>query len=371
MTKQTIFTFACKFLIRSPRLGLKLTAKTLRYLIHPLERCYPDGISLPPRSLHIMVTDVCNLKCRMCQYSKSSTANYQLNRAGHMPAHIFKRIVDTTPGWPIISITGGEPLLHPKIEEYIEYIKTKGYYCTLTTNGWLLKEKIPAINKSGLDMLIISIEGNKQVHDSIRGNGSFDRAIIGLKTLVSSSSRPTICISTVITDLNYHSLDDVINIADEFGVDIINFNHLWIQSDDMVVDQSIESALMETGRVNWEIKPHSIQTDVLANSIELLHRKSKIPIMVTPSLNRHDMRIYYEEPEKLIKAPDSRCAWLNAKVWTNGEVRICREYSAGNVLDRPLFDIWNSKPYKDFRLFLREHDVCPICSRCCFVFPRY
>jgi MoaA/NifB/PqqE/SkfB family radical SAM enzyme len=89
-----------------------------------------------------------------------------------------------------------------------------------------------------------------------------------------------------------------------------------------------------------------------------------------PELNREQTRIYYRQPEQLVKVHNSRCAWQTMKIYADGEVGICREYHAGNVRNQPLREIWNNPEYRQFRGYLNKKGTCPICSRCCLVFSR-
>jgi hypothetical protein len=71
--------------IRNPILPGQLIANIARNTFHPLERHLLAGYSLAPRSISIMITDRCNLRCRMCHYANSESPEYSLNHAGFMP----------------------------------------------------------------------------------------------------------------------------------------------------------------------------------------------------------------------------------------------------------------------------------------------
>ncbi len=361
-----------KYVFQRPSLRILGFTVLFRSLLHPiLERRLLNGISLPPRAVFIMVTDKCNFSCRMCQYSFSVSKEYQINNYGHMPSNVFQKAIDTIPGRPVISITGGEPLLHPKIGEYIRYIKNKDLFCILTTNGWLLDDHIPMLCNTGLDMLIVSIDGPEDVHDSIRKHGSFQKAVLGIENLLRQPKRPLVCISAVITDLNFDRLNEVVKLANYIGVDLININHLWIQTDAMVFSQNMNSKLPITGKIEWKLQVKNIKTEILIDKLKsITQEKLDIPLITSPNLNKDEIRVYYNNPEKIVKVHETRCAWLNLKIMPNGDVRICREHKGGNVLESPVRQIWNNSAYRYFRQNLISNKVCPICSRCCFLFPR-
>src|SRR5579862_4083553 len=95
----------------------------------------------------------CNLACAYCNeyddVSKPVPIDEMLRRIDHLA-----RL-----GTSIITISGGEPLLHPELDEIIARIRHHGRMAGMITNGYLLvPERIQRLNKAGLDHLQISIE---------------------------------------------------------------------------------------------------------------------------------------------------------------------------------------------------------------------
>jgi MoaA/NifB/PqqE/SkfB family radical SAM enzyme len=360
-----------KGMMKNPAILYPLILNATRFTFHPLERQLLGGRSFAPRSISIMITDRCNLRCRMCQYSYCESPAYSLNQAGFMSLELFKRILDTCPGKPIIGLTGGEPLLHPQVLEFIRELKNRGFFCSLTTNGTFLTANAVHLCESKLDLLVVSIDGNEQTHDQIRGPGAYARAVAGIKEVLKLPDRPIVGITTVITDVNYMHLRHSFTLAESLGVDVLNFNHLWIQTNQMVLNQNNNPGLPQSGRVFWQIDPQVIDGNCVFDSIRSIRANSRhIMVNAYPELSREDARIYYQQPEQLIKFRSTRCAWQTMKIYPDGEVGICREHHAGNVQDQQLREIWNNKRYRDFRRYLKKRRICPICSRCCWFFSR-
>src|SRR5579862_5349147 len=95
----------------------------------------------------------CNLSCAYCNeyddVSKPVPLDEMLRRIDHLA-----RL-----GTSIVTISGGEPLLHPELDEIIARIRHHGRMAGMITNGYLLvPERIQRLNKAGLDHLQISIE---------------------------------------------------------------------------------------------------------------------------------------------------------------------------------------------------------------------
>ena len=105
---------------------------------------------------HIVPMRRCNLSCAYCnEYNDVSepvpveTMNGRIDRLGEL-------------GTTIITISGGEPLLHPELDLIIERIRRNGIIAGMITNGYLLTaERIHRLNDAGLDHLQISIDNVK------------------------------------------------------------------------------------------------------------------------------------------------------------------------------------------------------------------
>jgi MoaA/NifB/PqqE/SkfB family radical SAM enzyme len=109
-----------------------------------------------PLLVHIVPIRRCNLACAYC--------NEYDDHSPPVPTDEMFRRVDKLAelGTAVITISGGEPLLHPDLPKIIAHIKARGMVCTLITNGYLLvPEKIRELNDAKLDRLQISIDNVK------------------------------------------------------------------------------------------------------------------------------------------------------------------------------------------------------------------
>jgi len=125
---------------RTRRRELKMIAKALASTKHPV-------------LVHIIPMRRCNLDCGYC--------NEYDNVSKPVPLEEMKKRLDILAdmGTSIITISGGEPLLHPELEEIIRHIRKRRMIAGMITNGFLLsKERIAALNEAGLEHLQISID---------------------------------------------------------------------------------------------------------------------------------------------------------------------------------------------------------------------
>jgi MoaA/NifB/PqqE/SkfB family radical SAM enzyme len=119
---------------------LKMIAKALASTKHPV-------------LVHIIPMRRCNLDCGYC--------NEYDNFSKPVPLEEMKKRLDILAdmGTSIITISGGEPLMHPELEAIIRHIRKRGMIAGMITNGFLLsKERIDTLNDAGLEHLQISID---------------------------------------------------------------------------------------------------------------------------------------------------------------------------------------------------------------------
>jgi MoaA/NifB/PqqE/SkfB family radical SAM enzyme len=106
-----------------------------------------------PILAHIIPMRRCNLDCSYCnEYDDFSKP---------VPLEEMKRRLDILAhmGTSMITISGGEPVLHPELEDVIRHIRRRGMYAGMITNGFLLsRERIEGLNNAGLEYLQISID---------------------------------------------------------------------------------------------------------------------------------------------------------------------------------------------------------------------
>ena len=138
----------------------------------------------PPDRMYIESTNICNLNCIMCP-----TGLKQIVRPkGYMDFDVFKQIVDEMAPWVRATTLHiwGEPLLHPRIFEMVEYCRKKGLRSEISTNATLLtEEKSKRLLDAGLDAIYLSIDGLRpETYENIRVRADFERTNANIRRFV-------------------------------------------------------------------------------------------------------------------------------------------------------------------------------------------
>ena len=146
-----------------------------------IEGCEEDDIKDIIKTIHITVTDDCNLRCLHCYMSAGIVSKKYLNLT--LVSEKIKRIQQYYNSKLDIVVSGGEPLLHPEILSFLKEIKEN--QVTLFTNGMLINSSNINVISETCDAVQISMEGiSKHVFEKIRGKNTYDKfmdAIVYLK----------------------------------------------------------------------------------------------------------------------------------------------------------------------------------------------
>jgi SynChlorMet cassette radical SAM/SPASM protein ScmF len=123
-------------------------------------------------------------------------------------------------------LTGGEPTLHPRFREVVDYLTSEGLSLTMETNGTLIDDELAQHLKTHTKLwhVSVSIDGpTAEIHDAFRGvPGAFDRALRGLRALAKAGYRPQVIMSPHRGTM--HVMEDVVRLAAENGAGSVKFN---------------------------------------------------------------------------------------------------------------------------------------------------
>jgi hopanoid biosynthesis associated radical SAM protein HpnH len=129
----------------------------------------------------------CNLACAGCGKIQYPAHVLKKNLS---PEDCFKAVDEC--GAPMVSIPGGEPLLHPQIKEIVEGLVARKKYIYLCTNALLLKQKLDEFTPSKYLTFSVHMDGQKEHHEfSVCKEGGYDIAVEGIKAAVARGFRVT------------------------------------------------------------------------------------------------------------------------------------------------------------------------------------
>jgi len=188
-----------------------------KYTGKPVHKGMPIAISFEP-------TTSCNLRCPECPSGLRSFTR----PTGMMEEALYKKTIDELAETLLYLIFyfQGEPYLHPKFFELVKYAHDKGIYTATSTNAhYLTDERARRTVESGLDRLIISIDGTTQeVYQQYRIGGKLEKVLEGTKNIIKwkkklGSKTPYTIFQFLVVKPNEHQIEEVKKLAEELGVD--------------------------------------------------------------------------------------------------------------------------------------------------------
>lgn len=288
-----------------------------------------------PVSISIEPTTACNLRCPECPSGLRSFTR----PTGMLEPALFQKVIDELA--PTLSYLTfyfqGEPFLHKNFLDLVDYAHGKGIYTATSTNGHFITSKSARqIVASGLDRLIISIDGTTQdTFEAYRVGGQLDKVIEGARHMVSAksamrSSTPHLIFQFLVVRPNEHQIDEVKRLGRQIGVDEVKFKTAQIY------DYEDGNALIPT--------------------IEKYSRYKQLP----------DGK--YAIKNKLL----DHCwkMWHSCVITWDGKVVPCcfdkdAHHVMGDCNEQSFAEIWNSKAYHAFReqLFVSRSTI-EMCKNC-------
>lgn len=189
-------------------------------------------------SLSIEPTNLCNLKCPECPSGNNSMKRSRVFLAINHFENTINQVASHLTYLQLFF--QGEPFLHPKIFEFINYAAKNKIYTSTSTNGqFLTASHCEKIVKSGLHRLIISVDGTTQeVYEKYRVGGSLDLVLNGTSELIKTKNKlksrtPFVILQFVVFATNEHQLPDIIKLAKALKVDKLEIKTAQIENFEM------------------------------------------------------------------------------------------------------------------------------------------
>ena len=302
----------------------------------------------------------CNCRCVMCDIWKRDAATEVT--AADLESHreSMRRL---RVEWVVLS--GGEPLMHSDLGALCTFFRELDIRLTLLTTGLLLARRASEV-AALLDDIIVSLDGPRPVHDSIRRvNGSFDLIQSGIAAIRTLRPGMQITARTTVQKQNHAHLLETMLAAHALGFDGISF----LAAD--LTSEAFNRPLL------WPVER---QSDVGLSAEEVIVLAQSVEDVITRCAADDAYRNYVaESPPKLRKivthfrahlgeanfeSPRCNAPWVSAVIEANGNVRPCFFHPpVGSIRTNTLQEIVNGGEARKFR---SELDVGsnPVCRQC-------
>ncbi|MBY0435330.1 MAG: SPASM domain-containing protein [Cyclobacteriaceae bacterium] len=288
-----------------------------------------------PVSISIEPTTSCNLRCPECPSGLRSFTR----PTGMLQQSLFNNVIDEL--HPTLSYLifyfQGEPYLHPQFLDLVQYASRKKIYTATSTNAHYLTDRnAEATIESGLDRLIISIDGTSQdAYQSYRIGGSLEKVIEGTRNILNwktklRSKTPHVIFQFLVVRPNEHEIPEVYRLAHELGVNEVRLKTAQIY------DYQNGSPLIPTQDQYSRYRLEKDGTYSIKNSF------------------------------------DNHCwkMWHSCVVTWDGKVVPCcfdkdAHHVLGDVSRQSFKEVWRGEAYQDFRAsLLRSRSEIEMCKNC-------
>jgi radical SAM protein with 4Fe4S-binding SPASM domain len=295
----------------------------------PVQWGYPISISFEP-------TTSCNLRCPECP----SGLRAFTRPTGMLQKDFFRETIDQLYKdlLYLVFYFQGEPYLNPQFLDMVQYARSKGIYTATSTNAHYLNDaNARKTVESGLDRLIISIDGTTQdVYQQYRVGGRLDKVIEGARNIVKwkkelKSGTPFVIFQFLVVKPNEHQVEDVKKLAREIGVDQVRFKTAQVY--------------------DYQKDPNNL-----------------IPVNEKYSRYKKNSRGEYEFRNAL----HNHCwrLWHATVISWDGLVVPCcfdkdAQHTLGDLKGKPFREIWHNDAYIQFRKqVLKSRKNIDICANC-------
>lgn len=313
--------------------GLNAVKVTSGYYLSKLTlRPFQWGL---PISIAIEPTTSCNLRCPECPSGKREFTR----STGMLTQDFFKQTIDALykNTYYLTFYFQGEPYLNPQFLDMVTYASRKKIYTATSTNAhYLNEENAKKTVESGLDRLIVSIDGTTQeTYQSYRVGGDLEKVIEGTKNVIKwkkelNSKTPHVIFQFLVVKPNEHQTNEVRQLAKDLGVDEVRFKTA------QVYDHKNGNSLIPVNEKYSRYKKQSDGTYEIKNT-----------------LDNHCWRL-----------------WSSTVITWDGLVVPCcfdkdAQHQMGDLKQLSFKELWRNPAYTNFRsAVLRSRKEIDICSNC-------
>ncbi|HEY6011459.1 MAG TPA: radical SAM protein [Nitrospirota bacterium] len=279
------------------------------------------------------VTEACNLSCKHCYQGEQKADEMPLQEMRDIISEVSDMLADWSDTYGVsfsrsFNVTGGEPFLRPDLFDILEEIRRHDIDMSLLTNGTLVtRERAKMLADLGVKGVQVSIDGPEDVHDGIRGAGSFRKAAAGIEHLIDCGIPVTL--NMTLSALNVAEVNKVITLGSHMGAQRVGFSRL-------VPDgraRSLVSRMLSSEQV---LSVYSLLKSYDINGLEV----------VTGDPLASQTRRSWSLDAGNVALSGCAAGVSGLTIYPNGDVMPCRRMPipVGNVRRDSLREIWATSP---------------------------
>lgn len=334
----------------------------------------------------LKITPLCNLRCVMCgQRGVKGTLKGQdaVEKAkDNVTFEQYKKFVDdVSTKAKLFYVWGGEPFMYPGFMDLMSYMVQKIPAVTVNTNGTFLAQNAERIVRDKWAAIFVSLDAFEEVNDEIRGKGSYQKVIEGIKAIneekrKQNSHLPNVGIVTTVSKLNYLDLANLVRATKdlELAWHIINLGTYF--------NEEIGAEHVKAVKAKLGVEPRfwrgfvtgfneGIDGEKFSKILEDVHAASKEvkhPIITVPVITPSVIGTYYNMLDVAVR-DHCKVPWFMVNIDYNGDVHFCADhpdYVVGNIKEKSIHEIYNGERSRKFRNALRTSPdgIFPGCKRC-------
>jgi radical SAM protein with 4Fe4S-binding SPASM domain len=277
------------------------------------------------------------------------------------------------------------------LEELILKVKSLGSVIDTPTNGTLLTEFASMFVRNGFDSVRVSIDGPREINDSQRGKGSYDKAMEGIDALYQEKIRtgkrtPYIDVIYTITPTNYQSIEQFflkeLNLSAINRVSIQMENFLTIEmgksySEFLKSEFGLVSERYWRGLLRSPEDFKGVDVNLLANQVNSVCKQlsalGKTIMLLPPTFSQENLSAYLKADWKNMTDQYHSCLvpWFGVDITAKGDLAPCHVFYdlvMGNLHEQSFEEIWNGVKYQRFREYMLLNKFMSICPGCCILY---
>ncbi len=300
------------------------------------------------------LTERCNLHCRHCYQEGLSSPELSLPEIRQVVEEIDEMVRAWSEAYeisfsPSINVTGGEPFFRSDLFEILEAMGRKGFDRYLLSNGILInRERAKRLAGLSVKGVQVSLEGPEEIHESLRGKGSFSASLKGIGHLIAEGI--VVTLNMTLSEINAGTIGEMVALTKSLGVGRLGF-----------------SRLVPSGK-GTELLPYLLSKEKVRDLYEGIFSRTPEGVEIVTGDPVATQMDRFGDSEDLGSVPLGGCAagLSGLTILSDGTVTPCRRLPIpiGNVKKDSLRELWVSSPVlESLRDKSQYQGKCGSCKR--------